>query len=120
LHLAFQASINLDVLYSSNNLGNSAKPAKAKKIMRHIPSAATRILDAPDLLDDYYLNLLSWSSTDVVAVALGPSVYLWNAKTGSTEELMSLEDENDYVSSIEWMPGGTNIALGTAGSQTQL
>ena len=28
--------------------------------------APERILDAPDLTDDYYLNLLDWSSTNTV------------------------------------------------------
>ena len=46
----------------TQNAGN--KPAK--KAFRAVPSAPERILDAPDLMDDYYLNLLDWSSTNVV------------------------------------------------------
>jgi cell division cycle protein 20 (cofactor of APC complex) len=33
---------------------------------------------------------------------------------------MALEDETDYVCSLEWIPGGTHLAVGTAGSATQL
>ena len=29
--------------------------------------------------DDYYLNLVDWSSTNFLSVALGNSVYLWSA-----------------------------------------
>lgn len=47
---------------------------------RIIQSAPSRILDAPDIVDDYYLNLISWSSSNVLAVALGPSIYTWNAE----------------------------------------
>ena len=36
---------------------------------------ALRILDAPDIVDDYYLNLLSWSSMSWQALQR----YLWNA-----------------------------------------
>jgi cell division cycle protein 20 (cofactor of APC complex) len=49
---------------------------------RHIPSAPVRIPDAPDLVDDCYLNLLSWGSNNTLAVALGQTVYLWNTATG--------------------------------------
>ena len=35
--------------------------------------APSRVLDAPDLLDDYYLNLTSWGANNCVAVALGPA-----------------------------------------------
>ena len=38
-----------------------------------------RILDAPELVNDYYLNLLDWSADNRLAVALGADVYLWNA-----------------------------------------
>lgn len=35
---------------------------------RSIPSAPLRILDAPDLVDDYYLNLISWGHNNVSAI----------------------------------------------------
>ena len=38
-----------------------------------------RILDAPGVMDDFHLNLVDWSENNVMAVALGGSVYLWNA-----------------------------------------
>lgn len=37
------------------------------------------MLDAPALQDDFYLNLVDWSSHNVLAVGLGNCVYLWNA-----------------------------------------
>lgn len=39
-------------------------------VARHISHTPERILDAPDMLDDFYLNLLDWSCKDVIAVAL--------------------------------------------------
>lgn len=108
----------LRVLYSQNNSASRSSAASARPT-RHIPSAPVRILDAPDLLDDYYLNLLSWGSTDVLAVALGQCVYLWNAKSGDITELCSLEGEQDYVSSVSWTASGTHLAVGTAEGATQ-
>lgn len=46
---------SLASLYSQN-----AAQRPAKKNFRNIPQAPERILDAPELLDDYYLNLLDW------------------------------------------------------------
>ena len=52
---------SLAPLYTQNTAA-----AVPKKMFRTIPQAPERILDAPDLLDDYYLNLVDWSSTNVV------------------------------------------------------
>lgn len=109
---------SLKVLYSQQ----VSKKSDLVKPARHIPSAPVRVLDAPDLLDDYYLNLLSWSSTNVLAVALAQSVYLWDATSGSIKELMNVEDvANDYICSTSWIQqGGTHLAIGTASNTVQL
>jgi cell division cycle 20-like protein 1, cofactor of APC complex len=61
---------------SSTSLGGSAKKPKRK-----ISRAPYKVLDAPSLQDDFYLNLVDWSKSNVLAVALGNSVYLWSAYT---------------------------------------
>jgi len=58
---------------------HKSEVGKKKGTNRIIQSSPSRILDAPDIVDDYYLNLISWSSSNVLAVALGPSIYTWNA-----------------------------------------
>lgn len=113
---------NLKVLYSASGYG-SKNSQSSKLTTRSIPSAPSRILDAPDLLDDYYVNLLSWSDTNILAVALAQTVYLWNASSGDIQELCSFEGpENDtYVSSVSWVKeGGTHLAIGTSMGTTQL
>jgi cell division cycle protein 20 (cofactor of APC complex) len=101
---------------------------------RAVPQTAERVLDAPDLLDDYYLNLLDWSSTNTIAVALGPAVFLWNATTGSVEELCSCDaganggangnpsssSSSAYVTSVAWAPDGTHLAVGTSDARVQI
>jgi cell division cycle protein 20 (cofactor of APC complex) len=111
---------SLKVLYSAQ--GGPKKAGEVAKPSRHIPSAPVRILDAPDMLDDYYLNLLSWSSTNVLAVALSQCVYLWDASTGGIKELMNVDsDPEDYVSSVAWIQqGGTHLAVGTNSNAVQL
>ena len=52
---------NLAGLYSQN-----APRKVAVKPSRVIPQQPERVLDAPDIRDDYYLNLVDWSSTNQV------------------------------------------------------
>ena len=104
-------------LYSQNKLTSKIN----KKAFRQIAQQPEKILDAPELLDDYYLNLLSWSSQNVLAVALGPAIYLWNASDGSIDALCDLADdpngdEEDYVCSLDWTADGKYLSVGTAGS----
>ena len=107
-------------MYSSNHIGVLKG---GKKQFRHIPQAPERILDAPELVDDYYLNLIDWSSQNSIAVALGCTVYLWNAGTGAIDQLMQTDvenDEEDYVTSVNWAPDGKHIAVGTNNAEVQI
>ena len=63
------------------------------------------------MLDDYYLNLLDWSSTNVLSVALGNTVYLWDASDSSTSELLIADNKEGLVTSISWAPDGRQIAV---------
>ncbi|KAG7366807.1 cell division cycle protein 20 [Nitzschia inconspicua] len=92
-------------------------------ITRKIPSQPCRILDAPDLVDDYYLNLISWSDDNILAVALAHCVYLWNAGTGEIQHLATIEGEEDYVTSVAWctVTGQSKyLAIGTNSNVVQL
>ncbi|XP_065221940.1 cell division cycle protein 20 homolog [Planococcus citri] len=104
----------LKVVYST-----SKTPMSTKATSRYIPHAPERILDAPDILDDYYLNLVDWSANNVLAVALGCSVYLWNADTGTIDQLLELEG-TEYVCSLNWMQEGNLLAVGTSMGNVQL
>jgi WD40 repeat protein len=84
--------------------------------------APERILDAPELVDDYYLNLLDWSSRNTLAIALSNTVYLWNAAFGTIHELMEAggEGSDDYVTSVSWAGDGKHLAVGLGSSEVQL
>ncbi|KAE9356964.1 Anaphase-promoting complex subunit [Phytophthora fragariae] len=111
----------LQARFSHNKL-SVVPAAAAKKLNRHVPSAPTKVLDAPELMNDYYLNLLSWGANNILAVALGQCVYLWNAVSGEIDELMALDGE-EYVSSVQWSDaagGSAHLAIGTSESVVQL
>lgn len=85
---------------------------------RHIPQSPELILDAPDLLDDYYLNLLDWSSSGL-AVALGDSVYSWQPETRSHMTIARLLSPN-YVTSVAWAGDSKFLAVGTSDAEVQV
>ncbi|KAJ6968923.1 cell division cycle 20.2, cofactor of APC complex isoform X1 [Populus alba] len=101
----------------SSSLHYQAKPAKPR---RYIPQTSERTLDAPDLVDDFYLNLLDWGSKNVLAIALENTVYLWDASNGSTSELVTVGDEDGPVTSVNWAPDGLHLAIGLNNSNVQL
>ncbi|XP_071839545.1 cell division cycle protein 20 homolog isoform X2 [Apostichopus japonicus] len=103
------------VLYSSSK--NSAANAKSR---RHIPQTEEKILDAPDLKDDFYLSLIDWSSLNVLAVALNQEVYLWNANSSNINHLLTLQGEDEYVSSVSWISEGNILAVGNSSGHVQL
>ena len=92
--------------------------SKRQKI-RSIPKVPYKILDAPQLTDDFYLNLVSWSaSCNILSVGLADCVYLWNPLTTKVTKLCDLNQLNlqninidtndntpielDTVCSVDW------------------
>eukprot|EP00962_Isochrysis_galbana_P002940 scaffold820_cov104-Isochrysis_galbana.AAC.1 len=45
--------------------------SSSRRTPRKIPTAPYKVLDAPALQDDFYLNLVDWSSSNLLAVGLG-------------------------------------------------
>ena len=82
-------------------------------------------LPAPNLIDDFYLNLLDWSSKNQIAVGCTSSVILWNNNKTQSETLFSYdiidenaiqnnENMNKYVSSLIWSEDGDKLAVGNS------
>lgn len=94
--------------------------AKSQKLLRS-PRKATRkisripfkVLDAPELQDDFYLNLVDWSAQNVLSVGLGSCVYLWSACTSQVTRLCDLSSEGNTVTSVAWSERGHQVAVGT-------
>lgn len=85
-----------------------------------ILQGSEKTLDAPGIVDDFYLNVLDWSSNNVLAIALGNTVYLWSASDASVEELVTVDDEAGPITSISWAPDGQHVAVGLNNSNVQL
>jgi cell division cycle 20-like protein 1 (cofactor of APC complex) len=85
-------------------------PRKASRKISKIPF---KVLDAPELQDDFYLNLVDWSSQNVLSVGLGACVYLWSACTSQVTRLCDLTSDSDTVTSVSWSERGNYVAVGT-------
>jgi len=106
---------------NSSTLTPAKSNATSTKKERKIPTVSERVLDAPNYVDDYYLNLLDWSkSADLLAVALDQSVYVWTPATGDINHLCEFETASNYVSSVRWIEDGNQIAIGTVDGNIQL
>jgi len=71
----------------------------------------SKVLDAPALQDDFYLNLIDWSSQNFLAVGLSSTVYLWNAGNSKVTKLCDLGISNS-TTSVAWSLKGPNLAVG--------
>ena len=94
---------------------------------RKINLTPERILDAPNLVDDYYLNLLEWGKSNILAVALGPEIYLWNGESSETSLLMSIVKDNNtiinnnnIITSLSWMNNGICLGVGLPNGHIEL
>ena len=87
--------------------------------VRKIARVPYKVLDAPQLTDDFYLNLIDWSWTNLLAVGLGSCVYLWSASSGKVNKLCDLGAE-DTVTSVGWSQRGSHLAIGTNRGELQV
>lgn len=90
-------------------------------------------MDAPSLTDDFYLNLVDWSSENILAVGLGACVYLWNATTSTVGlslgaishvffQVTKLCDlsPTDTVCSVSFSQRALYLAVGTSTGEVQV
>eukprot|EP01105_Mastigella_eilhardi_P005379 TRINITY_DN17112_c0_g1_i1.p1 TRINITY_DN17112_c0_g1~~TRINITY_DN17112_c0_g1_i1.p1 ORF type:complete len:488 (+),score=108.99 TRINITY_DN17112_c0_g1_i1:39-1466(+) len=106
-------------------LSTCCKAAVPRKASRYIAQTPYKVLDAPELVDDFYANVLDWggaSAGGLLAVGLGPAVYVWTPATGRTTELMCLPHHEAPVTSVRWISGaaGSYLAVGTNTGEVQL
>ncbi|MCO5602403.1 hypothetical protein L7F22_056534 [Adiantum nelumboides] len=111
-----------------------SSPRRVHRVLSKVPY---KVLDAPELAvsratqngrkwrrliktlllsqDDYYLNLVDWSSADVLGVGLGHCVYLWSAKTSGVTKLCDLKETSlNRKGTRSWVSAGRARGRSTA------
>ncbi|KAG8003682.1 Fizzy-related protein-like protein, partial [Nibea albiflora] len=109
--------------YSLSPVSNKSQKLlrSPRKPTRKISKIPFKVLDAPELQDDFYLNLVDWSSLNVLSVGLGTCVYLWSACTSQVvTRLCDLSVEGDSVTSVGWSERGNLVAVGTHKGYVQI
>ena len=115
-------NINNFIRYNNRRI---ITPENNNKLYRKIQKTPIRILDAPNLVDDYYFNILDWGKENIIAVALSNEIYLWNNDNLQTSLLMKYEnkdndDMNNYITSLSWMNNGICLGVGLPNGAIQL
>ncbi|EPY50307.1 CDK inhibitor Srw1 [Schizosaccharomyces cryophilus OY26] len=93
--------------------------AAGQQEKRKLPTLPYKVLDAPNLADDYYLNLLDWGQCNVLAIALGSRVYLWSPVTSEVKVMHNFWP-SDTVTSLKWVQRGTHLAVGTNNGMVEI
>jgi cell division cycle 20-like protein 1 (cofactor of APC complex) len=97
-------------------------------VTRKIPKHPYKVLDAPNLQDDFYLNLVDWSPLNYIGVGklfslnragLENTVYIWSACNSKVNKLCEMP-ENDMVCSVSWSQRGNHIACGNSYGEIQI
>ncbi|KAG8965223.1 ubiquitin-protein transferase activating protein [Tulasnella sp. 408] len=99
--------------------GPNASNGAATNKTRVIPTSPQRVLDAPGMIDDFYLNLISWSGLNQLAVALCENTYIWNAETGNVE-LLGTAPEGSYVSAVNFTPDGSFLGVANGNGDVEV
>ena len=82
---------------------------------KKIPKTAYKVLDAPNLREDFYLHLLDWSKKDILAVGLDNILYAWNGTNMTVSQISSLDSsEGEYYSSVSWTKDSSKLLVGTS------
>ncbi|KAG2699159.1 hypothetical protein I3760_07G180000 [Carya illinoinensis] len=96
-------------------LDNSTKDNQ----FRCLPKRESRILDAPNIINDFYLNIMDWGRNNILAVALGSETFLWNSENGRVQKLLQV-GAGDYPTSVAWSGDAKKVAVGYMHSKLQI
>jgi cell division cycle 20-like protein 1, cofactor of APC complex len=110
-----------------NHLGKQQQAMESKIVksnvneqkMRKVNRKPYKVLDAPNLQDDFYLNLLAWSERNQIAVALDNSLYLWSGCSSSVTRMYTTSQAHDYLCSVSFCEQST-LALGNTQGQVKI
>lgn len=91
---------------------------RSKRIeQRRVDTTPFRILDAPGLINDYYLNLLDWRANRI-SIALGDTLYNYNVSTKNASEIFNISNSKGYISCVKSFEN--KLAIGDSTGQIQI
>ena len=102
-------------------ISRALHPKRHHEITRTLPKRAEKVLDAPGLINDYYLNLIDWGSNNILAVCLGDGAFIWDPTTQEGRQFYTSDNPLVFPTSIGWAPKSSNLlALGFSNSKVEI
>eukprot|EP00826_Nyctotherus_ovalis_P010857 TRINITY_DN12837_c0_g1_i7.p1 TRINITY_DN12837_c0_g1~~TRINITY_DN12837_c0_g1_i7.p1 ORF type:complete len:362 (+),score=41.56 TRINITY_DN12837_c0_g1_i7:109-1194(+) len=86
---------------------------------RKLPKEPYKVLDAPGLRNDFYLNIVDWSSTDILAVALSHALYVLKENLTQVELILEIPPGNE-ITALSFSPNGSHLFLGYTSGAVQV
>ena len=93
--------LNIDLnsdLIQDDNISITDFNLFSKEIIKPYP---IRALDAPNLIDDFYIHVLSWSTKNILSVALRNSIFFINLNSTQVSNLCKFQ--NNEISSLNFL-----------------
>ncbi|CAG8591595.1 13300_t:CDS:2 [Funneliformis mosseae] len=94
-------------------------PQQPKRKINSRPYQMLAFCNELKLKDDFYLNIIDWSSFNMLSLGLDYSVYLWNSGNSKMTKLCDLGLPH-AISSVKWFPQNYQLAVGTAEGKVQI
>jgi len=77
------------------------------------------VLHAPGMVDDFYLNLLSWSVQNIVAIALAKNTYIWKTDSGDVVQVGE-SPKGTYISLVDFSNDGSFLGTRIGSGEVEL
>lgn len=84
-----------------------------------LPEKPYKILEAPNISDDFYHNIFDWSCSNILSICLGNSIYMLQTDTGTVNKLYEAYD-CETITSVQWNNTGDQLAVGNVLGQISI
>lgn len=106
-------------LYHLHPFSTLLNHSSAKK-KRQVQKTPYKVLDAPGLIDDFYIDQLHWSKGDIISVCLSDQVYLWNVQTSKVSQLTKMDRFLNAFTSLQFSQEPHILGLGEKNGKIEL
>lgn len=86
---------------------------------RPVPKQPFKVLDAPNLLDDFYVNVIDWSQSNNIGVGLGNTCYIWSFNTNGVHKASQFSESN-LLTGLAWDAKSDLLAIGGINGQVEV
>lgn len=115
-------SSNLFTYNNTKRKTSEKEPVKKRPVRRskfQLPKQPSHVLEAIDIEDDFYLNVIDWSSSNKVAIVLNNTIYSVDVESGERQKIYTAF-ECEASTALKWDRSGQKLAVGNALGQVTI